>query len=290
MKQLLYLIFLCLLNVTAMAQSSSFTLEKRSRIQTDSNQFSLNLQEETWQVRQTALIICDMWDKHWCPTATERVGELAPFMNEVVKIAREMGVFIIHAPSSTTDFYAGHAARERAIKAPKAKNLPEEIRSWCSWLDENEQEVYPIDQSDGGCECEDCPSFEAWSRQVPDIEIQEIDAISDSGEEIWNLLEARGIQNVMLVGVHTNMCVLGRPFGLRNMSRYGKNVVLIRDLTDTMYNPNSWPYVDHFTGTDLIVEHVEKYVCPTVTSNVFTGEAPFRFAKDQRAAKAPGQK
>jgi hypothetical protein len=86
----------------------------------------------------------------------------------------------------------------------------------------------------------------------------------------------------MIMGVHTNMCVLGRPFGLRNMARYGKNVVLVRDLTDTMYNPKSWPYVDHFTGTDLIIEHIEKYVCPTITSTVLTGRAPFRFQADNR--------
>ena len=65
------------------------------------------------------------------------------------------------------------------------------------------------------------------------------DAISDSGVEIWNLLEERGINNVILLGVHTNMCVLGRPFGLRQMAKNGKNVVLMRDMTDTMYNPDS---------------------------------------------------
>ena len=32
----------------------------------------------------------------------------------------------------------------------------------------------------------------------------------------------REIRNVLLAGVHTNMCVLGRPSGLRNMARFGK--------------------------------------------------------------------
>jgi nicotinamidase-related amidase len=257
-------------------------IEKRSRVQKDSSRFELLSSRELWQPQQTALIICDMWDQHWCPTATKRVEELAPFMNQVVQTAREKGVFIIHAPSDVTDFYAGHPARERAIRAPKSDHMPPEIKSWCSWLDEHEQKVYPIDQSDGGCECEECDSYTAWSRQVEAIEIMDDDAISSSGEEIWNLMEARGIQNVMIMGVHTNMCVLGRPFGLRNMARYGKNVVLVRDLTDTMYNPKSWPYVDHFTGTDLIIEHIEKYVCPTITSTVLTGRAPFRFQADNR--------
>ena len=29
------------------------------------------------------------------------------------------------------------------------------------------------------------------------------------------------------------MCVLGRPFGLRQMARLGKNTALVRDMTDT---------------------------------------------------------
>ena len=86
----------------------------------------------------------------------------------------------------------------------------------------------------------------------------------------------------MLMGVHTNMCVLGRPFGLRNMARSGKNVVLVRDLTDTMYNSRKWPYVSHFEGTNRIVEHIEKYVAPTITSTDLTGQPAFQFKADDR--------
>src|SRR5438067_2296397 len=95
-------------------------------------------------------------------------------------------------------------------------------------------------------------------------------------------MEQRGIRNVILVGVHTNMCVLGRPFRLRQLAKNGKNVVLMRDLTDTMYNPARWPHVAHFQGTDLIVQHIEKFVCPTVTSDQLLGGRPFRFKGDVR--------
>ena len=117
-----------------------------------------------------------------------------------------------------------------------------------------------------------------WTRQVKILEIDGAkDAITDNGTENWNLLEERGVKNVILLGVHTNMCVLGRPFGLRQMARNGKNVVLMRDLTDTMYNPAMEPKVSHFRGTDLVVEHVEKYVCATVTSDQILGGAAYRF-------------
>lgn len=35
------------------------------------------------------------------------------------------------------------------------------------------------------------------------------------------------------------------------MAKLGKNVVLVRDMTYTMYNPEMPPYVSHFEGTDL---------------------------------------
>ena len=76
--------------------------------------------------------------------------------------------------------------------------------------------------------------------------------------------------------------MLGRPFGLRQLARHGKEVVLVRDLTDTMYNSRGWPYVSHFEGTNRIIEHVEEYVCPTITSTGLTGQPAFTFQPDDR--------
>jgi type 1 glutamine amidotransferase len=56
----------------------------------------------------------------------------------------------------------------------------------------------------------------------------------------------------------------------------------MRDMTDTMYDPSKWPYVNHFTGTHLIVEHIEKYICPSITSVAFLGGEAFRFGRDRR--------
>jgi putative membrane-bound dehydrogenase-like protein len=236
-----------------------------------------------WNPAQTAIIICDMWNQHWCRGATRRVGELAPTINQTIAAARARGILIIHAPSSCMDAYKDHPARKKAQAAPKAANLPKHIDEWCNKIPAEEKGIYPIDQSDGGCDdSPQCPQGSPWKSQVSSIEIRPDDAISDSGEEIWNLLESRGITNAMLMGVHTNMCVLGRPFGLRNLARSGKNVVLVRDLTDTMYNSRQWPYVSHFEGTNRIVEYVEKFVAPTILSTDLTGRPPFAFQPDHR--------
>ena len=268
------------------SSQEKLVLDARSRapLSDGTGRFRVVQKKLEWDPEKTAIIICDMWNQHWCKGATSRVGELAPRMNEVVSKARGKGVLIVHAPSGTVNFYENHPARKRAQNAPKAANLPGDISKWCRWIDENEETLgYPIDHSDGGCDCQPmCKQGSPWRSQVDIIEVRSEDAISDSGVEIWNLLEQRGISNIIIMGVHTNMCVLGRPFGLRNMARYGKNVVLMRDMTDTMYNSRMRPFVSHFTGTDLVVEHIEKYVCLTITSTVFTGQPQFCFKNDKR--------
>jgi nicotinamidase-related amidase len=283
-------------------QTKSLNLVLRDRIPApgDNGRFEVRERAEGWDPPKTAIIICDMWDLHHCKRAVERVKEMAPRMNKVIAKAREQGVLIIHAPSSCMEAYEKTPMRHRAKSAPRAKNLPKDIGTWCKSIPAEEKGRYPIDQSDGGEDDE--PAEHAkwvaeltslgrdpkapWKSQIDVLKMEEQDAVSDSGVEIWNLLQERGIDNVILMGVHTNMCVLGRPFGLRQMAKNGKHVVLMRDLTDTMYNPARWPHVSHFRGTDLIVEHIEKFVCPTITSDQILGGKPLRFKDDSRQTEA----
>src|SRR5262249_37681809 len=52
-----------------------------------------------WNPSETAIIICDMWDNHYCESAARRVKAMAPRMNQVIAAARDLGVTIVHAPS-----------------------------------------------------------------------------------------------------------------------------------------------------------------------------------------------
>jgi nicotinamidase-related amidase len=277
---------------------TDFTLSLRYRVPVAEgvDRFHTLTRSETWPAAETAVVVCDVWDSHHCLNAVRRVREMAPRMNEFLIEARRRGALIIHAPSECMQPYEGHPARRRAIDAPRAANLPADIGQWCDRIPAEEKGVYPIDQSDGGED--DDPQEHAqwraqlqaegrtpdapWKKQIDLLEIRDEDAISDRGAEVWNVLEQRGIRHVVVLGVHTNMCVLGRPFGLRQLAKNGKQVVLVRDLTDTMYNPQRPPYVQHHSGTDLIVEHIEKYVCPTITSDQLLGGRPFRFSTDNR--------
>jgi nicotinamidase-related amidase len=234
---------------------------RRSYLTTDSSGYNTWRTESiprTVPADQTAIIVCDMWDKHWARGAGERVADMAPYMNDVISTARDRGVQIIHAPSETMDFYKDTLARHRIRLAPDVPP-PEEF--------ERPSPELPIDDSDHGSDTGETEPEKVWTRQHPAIKIeQELDVISDSGREIYSFLHQQGIRQVLIMGVHTNRCILNRSFGIKQMVKWGVNIALVRDLTDAMYNPAMAPYVGHHEGTRLVVGYIEKFWCPTIAS------------------------
>lgn len=233
-----------------------------------------------WDPAKTAVIVCDMWDKLWCPVTTARVAELAPAMNDVLKELRDRGVLVIHAPSGTLEPYEGTPQRKRCQQAPPVETDPP-LQGWCH-LDPKREPPLPLDDEYGWQTPEPEGGIErVQSRQHPAIEIAAADAIG-CGKDVFYLLQQRGIENVILMGVHTNKCVLGRPFGIRQLTYQGKNVVLMRDMTDSLYSPEFPPHVSHVRGTEMVVEHIEKHWCPTITSTEVLHRPAFRFSEDKR--------
>lgn len=241
-----------------------------------------------WDPSRTAMIICDMWDTHSCKGAAARVARMAPHVDRLAKAAREKGVLIIHAPSDTMKYYEGTSPRELAKNAPAAP-APMDFK-WRKLIPGKEGKL-PVDDRDW-CDCPTKCDIDKvrrevrekgwpWKHQIKTIEIREGDAVTESGREVWNLMAQRGIDNLIVTGVHTNMCVLGRSFGIRQMTMVGKNVVLARDLTDCLYDPEKEPKVSQPEATQLIVRHIEKHWCPSFLSSDITGEeADWRKGKE----------
>ncbi len=178
----------------------------------------------------------------------------------MVADAREQGFTVIHCPSDTMAFYKDSPARKRAqatpkVDPPKNKELPDP--------------PLPIDDTDGGCDdIAPVKSFRAWTRQHAAIKIDDDkDYVTDSGKEVFNILKDKGVTTVFVMGVHTNMCVLNRSFAIKQLRRWDVSCLLVRDLTDAMYNPKMKPLVTHAEGTNLVIAHIEQHWCPSVTSD-----------------------
>ena len=213
---------------------------------------------------KTAVVVCDMWDDHWCKSAAARCGELAKQAEPVLKACRDRGMTVIHCPSDTMAFYKDHPARKRTlavkkVEPPKAKELP--------------NPPLPIDDTDGGCDDEKpAKQFKAWARQNAVITIDgDKDYITDNGTEAYSVMKEKGIDTLFVMGVHTNMCVLHRSFAIKQMVKWDVKTFLIRDLTDAMYNPKMKPFTTHDGGTKLVIEFIEKNWCPTVESKALLG-------------------
>lgn len=208
------------------------------------------------QPRKSAMILCDMWDRHWCRGANERLVPIIEKARPLLAAARKKGVTIIHAPSDTMEYYREFPQRRKAQETARVAP-PAPIDRVVPPL--------PIDDAGGGCDTGD-KNFKAWTSQHSGIVVTPEDFITDKGEEVYSILQARGIETLFIMGVHTNMCILNRSFAIKQMTRWGVRCVLIRDLTDSMYNPADRPHVSHEQGTRLVIEYIERYWCPSVTS------------------------
>ena len=248
------------------------TLALRARGRTEEPPGRVRISERVlrWEVAQTAIIICDMWDTHTCSLSAQRVAAMAPRMNSVISTSRSLGVMIIHAPSDTMKYYEGTPQRLRMRRAPMASSATPILS--CP-RDSEEERIFPIDDKAGGCDdpiLRDWTGPYPWTRENPALDVVGFDGVSDNGQEIYNFCKQEGIVNVALMGVHVNICILNRSFGIRQMKRLGFQVVLVRDLTDAMYDPRTRPFVSHARGTELVIEHIESKWCPSIMSEDLT--------------------
>ena len=120
-------------------------------------------------------MVVDMWNVHWCHTATTRVGEIAIPMNQTLSAARNAGVHIVYAPSDVTSFYDGTEARKRTL-ALRNVSLPTS--------NAHSAPPFPLDTStNGGCDAA-AKQGSPWTRQIASIAIDEAVDYLVAGDDI----------------------------------------------------------------------------------------------------------
>ena len=218
---------------------------------------------------KTAVVVVDMWDRHWCKTYTARVANLVPRMNKTLQAARKLGIQIVFAPSDVANFYKDYPQR-KAMRAIPRHPVPKRV-------------AFDPPANPGPTDCCECgpdqpckkKSHGHWSRQHPDLRMAEGDLIGDcnNGRELLNLCAQRNINTLVYMGVASNMCVQYRAFGIRNMKSHALKAIVCADLVEAItangLGPDKKARDPNFTpakGTARIQRHIERHIAPTFES------------------------
>lgn len=252
-----------------LADAMPFTVRDQYMSAVGRQEWMINNTRVDWDPKETAIVIVDMWDVHWCHSATTRVGEIAVPMNQTLAAARDAGIHIVFAPSDVTSFYATSAARKRTLSLPNATLPPSTTIK---------NPGFPLGTStDGGCD-EPAKSGSPWTRQVATLSIDEsIDYLIAAdlpgnpmagSQELYNIISKEGLKNLLYMGVHENMCIMERPFAIEHLRGWGwdkHNVAVVRELVDVMYTPKDSPYVSHAEGLAIHTAYIEKFWASSVS-------------------------
>lgn len=203
---------------------------------------------------RVGVVAVDVWNFHWCKTATLRVDAIVPRLDRALEAARSLGMTVMLCPSDVVENYAGWPQREAVIALPQVP-VPKVMEVTCP----------PVPDA-GGCACgrERCAGNYGWDGMHPGLRIGPGDLMPDSQAEVYAVCRQRGLTHLVYVGFHTQVCLLGKPMGLRAMKSAGLKCVLARDMTDA--HPGYDPARD-FTpdlNTAQVVEHFERHLAPTI--------------------------
>ena len=97
-----------------------------------------------------------------------------------------------------------------------------------------------------------------------DLVIDSSDLIVSGTQETYSICKQKGITHIIYLGLHTNMCLFGRPEALQAMYGAGLDCMLARDLNDafTHYDPTA-PFTPD-DGTARIDDDLERAGIPTI--------------------------
>jgi nicotinamidase-related amidase len=220
-------------------------------------------------VGEAALVLVDLWNKHYCTSWNERATDVV--LNKIVPVveaARLAGLAVIQAPGqriaerypqSAGDFEPGDGERA-PIYASVDPDWPP-----ASFVARTEG-FLPFKR-------EYSAPFESWENEYRDQGMSEHvaprpeDWIVRSGAHLHKVLKKLGVLHLFFAGFATNMCLQHRDYGMRAMFERGYNPILIRDCTTAIETHDT---VDGLLSTRVSVQEIEMKYAFSITSDQFT--------------------
>lgn len=211
--------------------------------------------ERELEPRRVAIVVVDWWNYHCCMTWSEQTAAVVPRLNYALAQARQLGFQVLWAPTDVANTYAGTPQRERARAVA---NLPlPKVRDYrCAF-------TVPY----GACQCgPGLPCLVNYGHDAmhPDLVLAEDDLIVCGTQELYSICRERGFTQLLYLGGAVNICLTGKPEGLKPMYEAGLDGIVARDLVQawTHYDPAKGYTPD--VGTAQSVVDLERAGVPTV--------------------------
>ena len=203
-------------------------------------------------IAETALILVDLWNVHFIETWIERAKQVTmDCVVPVLEAARTVDMTIVHAPSPPVAAQYPQLERHKPPEPSTPPTWPpSDFRSRSG-----DYAVYrgPRSQPPGiGVHWDKLAPQLSMS---PAIDVREDEFVIATGQQLHELLEEKRILHLLFAGFATNWCVLGRDYGIRSMSRYGYNIILLRDATTGVEFPDTY---DNLFTTEIAIREVEQ--------------------------------
>ena len=214
---------------------------------------------------QVALVSLDVWDTHYLRETRDRIQAItAGRISPLLKVARDAGLSIIHAPGSQVAL---------------------EHTNWVQLIGDDEVE-WPVH--------DDWPPKEFVDRTGPytalDYPVEprqpELDQrrkvrkfhplaepvgnepVVANGEELHRYCKEKGLLYLVYFGFNTNYCIVLNDYGTVHMSNRGYTVTLLRDCATGMESFETLPQLGQ---TRTIIQHLEMSRRFTLTSPELIG-------------------
>ncbi len=202
-------------------------------------------------VEQTALVLVDLWNIHFCESWLARATDvLKAKVLPAIEAARRAGLTVVHAPSPPVA--AQYPQLQRHKPAPQWAPPtwpPAEFRRR-----EGPYAAFkgPRDQP---------PGIGPWWDPIahklsisPAVTVLDEEYVLATGQQLHELAEEKGILHLIYAGFATNWCIMHRDYGVRAMSGRGYNVILLRDATMGVEYPDT---LHDLFATEMAIRDVE---------------------------------
>lgn len=226
----------------------------------------------TFNPQEMALVLVDCWDRHYLKSYLERTDQIIrEKIVPVVDACHDAGITVVHAPSPAQakryPQWLQYASDEDLFTPPPPSHQPD----WPPQQFRSRSGDYQQFAKPPGAVVQAWRVVEADQRRiVQELEPRDDEFVVASGRQLHRLCRHRKIMHLIYVGFATNMCVVGRDYGMRAMQQRGYNVILLRDCTTGIEAHDT---IDTMALTQAAIREVEMLLGFTSTSDSLTDSA-----------------